>query len=125
MANKYDELSNKIINLIGGQENISFFTHCITRLRFNLKDRSLTDITAIGKLKGVIGVQWQGDQLQIIIGQEVDDAYRQICLVNHLKEETEIVENLDPDLKKNEKEIKYWSNRRSLSSIVWHRFSLC
>lgn len=68
MANKYDELSNKIINLIGGQENISFFTHCITRLRFNLKDRSLTDITAIGKLKGVIGVQWQGDQLQIIIG---------------------------------------------------------
>ena len=115
MANKYDELSNKIINLIGGQENISFFTHCITRLRFNLKDRSLTDITAIGKLKGVIGVQWQGDQLQIIIGQEVDDAYRQICLVNHLKEETEIVENLDPDLKKTKKKLNI---KQSLLVIV-------
>ena len=36
MAKKnYDELSGKLIELIGGKENVSYFTHCTTRLRFN------------------------------------------------------------------------------------------
>lgn len=39
MAKNYEELSGQIITLIGGKENVSFFTHCVTRLRFTLKDR--------------------------------------------------------------------------------------
>ena len=38
---KYAELADKVLDLIGGKENIEFFTHCVTRQRFNLKDQSL------------------------------------------------------------------------------------
>lgn len=73
--NLYEEISNSLITLIGGKENISFFTHCVTRLRFNLKDKSLTKIDEIERLNGVLGCQWSGGQLQIIIGQNVGDVY--------------------------------------------------
>lgn len=38
---KYESLVNEIVDLVGGKENISFFTHCVTRLRFNVKDKGL------------------------------------------------------------------------------------
>lgn len=92
---KNEELSEKIIQLIGGKDNISFFTHCVTRLRFNLKDASIANIQEIEKLDGVLGCQWQVDQLQIIIGQSVGDVYKLICLNNGLNEENAIDEDID------------------------------
>ena len=72
MAKKnYDELATKVVDLVGGKENISYFTHCITRLRFNVKDKGLVKIDSIKKLKDVIGTQWLGEQLQVIIGTDV------------------------------------------------------
>lgn len=44
MIKKYENLINNIIDLMGGKENITFFTHCVTRLRFNVKDRSRVEI---------------------------------------------------------------------------------
>lgn len=76
---KFDDLSTNILELIGGKDNISYFVHCLTRLRFVFKDKSLIDIESIEKLSGVIGTQWQGDQFQIIIGQSVVDVYDLIC----------------------------------------------
>lgn len=73
------ELAIQIIENIGGKDNISNLIHCMTRLRFSLKDKSLVNIDAISKLKGVIGVQWSNDQFQIIIGQWVSELYRIIC----------------------------------------------
>lgn len=79
MAEKYDELADAVVELVGGKDNISFFTHCVTRLRFNLKDKSSVKKEEIEKIKGVLGTQWSGDQFQIIIGQSVGDAYNLIC----------------------------------------------
>lgn len=76
---KYDELAETLIDLVGGKGNISFFTHCVTRLRFNVKDKGLIEEKAIDGTKGVVGSQWQGDQFQIIIGQHVGDVYKVIC----------------------------------------------
>lgn len=76
---KYDELAETLVDLVGGEGNISFFTHCITRLRFNVKDRGLIEEKAIDRTKGVVGSQWQGEQFQIIIGQHVGDVYKVIC----------------------------------------------
>lgn len=42
-SKKYDELANRVIDLVGGKDNISYFTHCVTRLRFNLKDKGLAN----------------------------------------------------------------------------------
>lgn len=100
MAKNYDELADRILNLVGGKENISFFTHCVTRLRFNINDRSKVDVDAIKKIKGVVGAQWSGDQLQIIIGQSVADAYELICKKTGLAQQKQVNENLDIEKKK-------------------------
>lgn len=76
---KYEQLSQNIVDLIGGKENISYFSHCITRLRFTVKDRSKVKSKEIEKQPGVVGSQWSGDQYQVIIGQEVGEAYDLIC----------------------------------------------
>lgn len=76
---KYDELADEIVRLVGGKGNIKFFTHCVTRLRFNVKDKSLIKVKELEQLKGVVGCRWAGDQLQVIIGQHVGDVYKVIC----------------------------------------------
>lgn len=76
---KYEELVQQLPALVGGKENIKLFTHCITRLRFNLIDKSKADLDAIKKVAGVMGVQWSGEQLQVIIGQSVGDAYEMLA----------------------------------------------
>ena len=77
-AERYAELASKVVEYVGGKDNIVFFTHCVTRLRFNVKDKSLVKGSDIEKIRGVMGCQWVGDQYQIIIGQSVSDAYNLI-----------------------------------------------
>lgn len=91
----YTELAERIICYVGEKENISFTTHCVTRLRFNLKDKNLVKTSEIERLEGVAGTQWSGDQLQIIIGQEVGTVYSAVCRVANIQEEEAIDENLD------------------------------
>ncbi|OUQ19083.1 hypothetical protein B5E84_07285 [Lachnoclostridium sp. An14] len=95
---KFQELADHIIPAVGGRDNISFFTHCVTRLRFNLKDRDRADVKAIEGLKEVVGIKWSGEQLQVIIGTEVSDAYKLICKQNGMQAESAVAENLDKDL---------------------------
>ena len=52
MANKYDVLVQNIVDCVGGKENVEFFTHCVTRLRFNVKDQSLVKMEEIEKMPG-------------------------------------------------------------------------
>lgn len=75
----YDEISNMILTYVGGKENISYFTHCITRLRFTVRDKSIVNIEEIKKIKSLLGVQWSGEQLQVIVGDDVNDVYEVIC----------------------------------------------
>lgn len=82
---KFDELAEHLMDFMGGEDNITFFTHCVTRLRFNVKDKSKVRQEDIAKVQGVIGALWSGEQYQIIIGQEVGDAYALICEKTGLK----------------------------------------
>lgn len=91
---KYEDLANQILDLIGGKDNISFFTHCVTRLRFNLKDESLANLKEIERISGVVGSQWQSGQLQIIIGQSVGEAYNLICEKAGLNKENSIEDSI-------------------------------
>lgn len=97
---KYQDLYDQFDSLIGGVSNISFFTHCVTRLRFNFKDNSLVKTNEIGELDGVMGTQWAGDQFQIIIGSGVDSVYDKLCEKYNLKKENAVDENLDEGKKK-------------------------
>ncbi len=76
MSNK--ELANQIVNLVGGDDNITVLFHCITRLRFNLKDLSKADIDAIAELDGVFGTNQSGDQFQVILGDKVSKVCEEI-----------------------------------------------
>lgn len=81
---KYEEMADKIVGLAGGKDNIAAYQHCITRLRFDVRDKGKVDAEAIGKLPGSLGTNWSGNQLQVIIGQAVDDVYKLIAEKNGL-----------------------------------------
>lgn len=72
---KYDQLATDIIENVGGPENIKSLIHCITRLRFYLKDESQANDEVIENLDGVIQVTKAGGQYQVVIGQAVTDVY--------------------------------------------------
>lgn len=74
----YEELINSVIELLGGKSNISFFAHCVTRLRFTVKDKSLVQDEVIEKKPGVMGCQWMKNQMQIIIGPNVNAVFDKI-----------------------------------------------
>lgn len=74
-GNKYDQLATEIIKNIGGVENIDSLIHCITRLRFYLKDDTKANTAVIENLDGVITVTKAGGQYQVVIGQAVVDVY--------------------------------------------------
>lgn len=73
--NKYEKIAKEILNNIGGDKNIEFATHCMTRLRINVKDKSKVNADRIKKIDGILGSQFSGDQFQVIIGQDVDNIY--------------------------------------------------
>lgn len=71
------ELSAKILALIGGRENVSGVTHCITRLRVVVKDTAAIKREQITKLSGVMGDNLVGTQYQIILGPKVADVFKE------------------------------------------------
>lgn len=95
MASKYTQLIEALLPLVGGKENILQASHCMTRLRLNLKDYSKADINAIKKVSGVMGCVHSGGQLQIIIGTTVADVYDEFCKMTNLEKQAAIDENLD------------------------------
>lgn len=94
MAKDYKVIADSIIKLIGGKENIARCMHCYTRLRFNLKDNGLVQLDDIKKLE-VIGAQFSGEQLQIIIGNDVNEVYEAVCIAAGLNKEAIVDEKLD------------------------------
>lgn len=102
MAKKnYDQLAESLIENVGGKDNVTFLTHCVTRLRFNVKDQSKVNEEKLKNVQGVLGCQWISGQFQIIIGQQVNDVYEAICKKYDIAREDIIEENLDGYKNKN------------------------
>lgn len=76
---KYEKLVNDIIKNVGGKENVNTLTHCITRLRFQLKDEKKANDEVLKKMDGVITVMHGGGQYQVVIGNHVTDVYDEAC----------------------------------------------
>lgn len=77
-----EELGNKIVDLVGGEENIQFLVHCATRLRFKLDDHSQADKEALNNMTDVLSVVERGGQFQVVIGNKVGKVYAEI-MKNH------------------------------------------
>ncbi|MDO4467393.1 MAG: PTS transporter subunit EIIC [Bacillota bacterium] len=79
MTNK--DLALAIIEKVGGKENISNVTHCVTRLRLVLKNADQADVEAVKGLEGVINVVISGGQHQVVLGPIVGDVYEEAVKV--------------------------------------------
>ena len=75
---EYHTLAATIIQLVGGEENITNVIHCVTRLRFYLKDDTKANEEELTRLKGVLGVVNAGGQYQIVVGTAVEDIYKEV-----------------------------------------------
>ncbi|SFH64349.1 PTS transporter subunit EIIC [Pisciglobus halotolerans] len=91
----YTHLAKQIIQYVGGEENIKKVIHCVTRLRFYLKDEAKAQDETIENLDGVMGVISAGGQYQVVIGPAVDDVYAAVSSELSLSEEQETAENGD------------------------------
>lgn len=76
MKKDYAEIADTLIAALGGKENITRLFHCMTRLRFYVKDRMKINEKEILKVSGISGVNWHEDQFQVIAGNEVNEMYK-------------------------------------------------
>jgi len=75
------ELAEKIVQELGGKENILQSWHCITRLRFNVADEEKVNLDGLKALGSVMGAQYQNGQFQVIIGNKVAEVYESVAQV--------------------------------------------
>lgn len=76
---KYEQLARDILKEVGGKENINSLTHCITRLRFKLKDESKANDDNLKNMDGVVTVMHSAGQYQVVIGNHVPAVYADVC----------------------------------------------
>lgn len=80
---KYQNLAKEIIKNVGGEKNIVSLTHCVTRLRFKLKDETKANDSVIKNIPEVVTVMKSGGQYQVVIGNSVGEVYNNIMpLIN-------------------------------------------
>ncbi|SDZ38509.1 PTS system, beta-glucosides-specific IIC component [Evansella caseinilytica] len=74
----YEKLAQEIVQKVGGKDNVNSVIHCVTRLRFKLKNESLADVEGIKNLSDVMTVVISGGQFQVVIGDEVGKVFAEV-----------------------------------------------
>ena len=90
---KYEELARTIVQNVGGKENVNDLGHCMTRLRFKLKDESKAKTEVLKNTDGVVSVVQSGGQYQVVIGNAVGDVYNDINSIYNINEGDNVVED--------------------------------
>lgn len=88
MAFNYAKTAETVLEKVGGDKNVLGLTHCMTRLRFVIKDSNIPKDAEIEKIPGVIRVIRQGGQYQVVIGNEVSDVYNELLKLGKFEEST-------------------------------------
>lgn len=76
---KYTQLAKDIIENVGGKENVVGVVHCVTRLRFTLKDESLANDEVLKNMDGVVTIMKAIGQYMVVIGEHVPEVYDEVC----------------------------------------------
>ena len=93
---KYENLAKEILENVGGKENINSLTHCVTRLRFRLKDESKANDEVLKNNPGVVTVMKSAGQYQVVIGNHVPLVYADVCELAGISNGTQQVEEEAP-----------------------------
>ena len=93
------KIAGDVLAAVGGKENVNSALHCMTRLRFTLKDESVVNDDTVKNIPGVLGVAKTGGQYQVIIGTNVPEVYDEVVKLG-VAAGGEVDENLDADVAK-------------------------
>ena len=88
MKKDYGQSAEKLVQALGGKDNITRVFHCMTRLRFYVKDRNRIKEGDIKKLPEISGVNWHQDQFQVIAGNEVNEMYAELVKMGRMMTQT-------------------------------------
>lgn len=86
----YHDLAEKIVTNVGGADNVLGLVHCITRLRFTLKDEAKANDEVLKAMPGVVTVMKSAGQYQVVIGNHVGEVYDEVMPLLHLTDETPV-----------------------------------
>lgn len=86
MNDKNKEIARQVLAAVGGSANVISVTHCMTRLRFILKDQSIPDKMTIKSIPGVMGTNIAGGQYQVIIGNSVGAVYKEVTALGGISD---------------------------------------
>lgn len=89
------KLAEEILAHVGGEENVNSLIHCVTRLRFKLKDEGKADTEYIKNLEGVMTVIKSGGQYQVVIGDTVSDVYKEVLAISSIDSAARLEVNED------------------------------
>ena len=89
------KIAEDVLAAVGGTGNVANVTHCMTRLRLNLKDDGIPDDDAVKNISGVLGVARSGGQYQVIIGQNVPRVYKEVLEIGGFAAQTQVDEKLE------------------------------
>ncbi|HHA4397556.1 TPA: PTS transporter subunit EIIB [Enterococcus faecium] len=74
----YQSLAKEIVRMVGGKENVLGLVHCITRLRFTLKDEEKANDEKLKNTEGIVTIIKSGGQYQVVIGNHVSEVYEEV-----------------------------------------------
>ncbi|MGG7058223.1 beta-glucoside-specific PTS transporter subunit IIABC [Clostridium nigeriense] len=86
---KNRDIAIKILDQIG-ENNITYLTHCATRLRFNVKDENIINLSVLSEIEGVITSQFKNGQLQVVIGAKVEGVFDELISMIKLENDTKV-----------------------------------
>jgi len=95
---KYETLCNQVIEGVGGKDNVVDVSHCVTRLRFHLKDVEKADTEGLKATKGVIDVIQAGGQYQVVVGPQVEGIYNDLLEIGGFSAQAALDINEDAHL---------------------------
>lgn len=90
MKNK--DVAKKILKEVG-ENNITYLTHCATRLRFNVKDEKSINLNTLSQIEGVITAQFKNGQLQVVIGAKVEGVFDELMTMVDLDDDVKVEKN--------------------------------
>lgn len=93
---KYEVLAKDIVKNVGGKDNVVGLVHCITRLRFTLKDEAKANDDILKNMDGVVTVMKSGGQYQVVIGNHVPEVFEDVMAILDLKGEEVTEESKKP-----------------------------
>ena len=88
MADSNRKIAEEVLAAVGGTANVVSVTHCMTRLRFVLKDQSVPDKKRLESITGVMGTNIAGGQYQVIVGNSVGNVYKELMAAGGLSDTT-------------------------------------